>query len=150
MELQAAATPRNKPSSWLTEKDGYRALRMELPGAPIPLARPRFGNERVYMKSEQREAMELMQWAIMTEMRKHGLRQVIQKPCRLTMLFMYQGDKKKQGPKVTKPDVDNLVKFVMDAGSKVLWADDNQIYSIDATKQWGAENLTIFIVEWRE
>lgn len=35
-----------------------------------------------------------------------------------------------------KPDLDNLIKNVLDRGSGLLWADDKNIYSISATKKW--------------
>ena len=37
---------------------------------------------------------------------------------------------------VSKPDCDNLQKFVMDALNKVFWADDSLIYSIEAIKYY--------------
>lgn len=34
----------------------------------------------------------------------------------------------------TKPDIDNLVKTVMDAGNKMIWHDDAAIVRLEATK----------------
>lgn len=33
-----------------------------------------------------------------------------------------------------KPDIDNLLKFVMDAGQNVIWADDCQIFQVETRK----------------
>tara|TARA_R110000744_G_scaffold41284_4_gene93422 strand:+ start:4962 stop:5384 length:423 start_codon:yes stop_codon:yes gene_type:complete len=33
-----------------------------------------------------------------------------------------------------KPDIDNLLKFVLDAGNKVLWYDDSQIWKVETEK----------------
>jgi Holliday junction resolvase RusA-like endonuclease len=35
-----------------------------------------------------------------------------------------------------KPDIDNLIKFVLDAGNMTLWADDRFIQKITATKSY--------------
>lgn len=39
-----------------------------------------------------------------------------------------------------KWDIDNLLKFVMDAGNRVLWDDDTQIVFVRASKKWDAAN----------
>ncbi len=45
--------------------------------------------------------------------------------------------KKLQYP-VCKPDTDNYIKTLLDAGNKYLWHDDSQIVSITALKIYGA------------
>ncbi len=44
--------------------------------------------------------------------------------------------------KVTKPDIDNLIKTVLDACNGHVWKDDNQITEITSSKRYGigAEN----------
>lgn len=39
-------------------------------------------------------------------------------------------------PKTTVPDVDNLVKNVLDRGNGLLWQDDKSIYKITSKKIW--------------
>ena len=47
-----------------------------------------------------------------------------------------------------KPDKDNLLKFVMDAGNGVLWKDDSQIYKVDMEKIYSVKGYTkITVVE---
>jgi len=43
---------------------------------------------------------------------------------------------KKSAPSyhVTKPDTDNLLKFVKDAFNKIYWKDDSQVYLVTAQK----------------
>lgn len=38
---------------------------------------------------------------------------------------------------VSRPDVDNLGKLVMDAANGVLWRDDSQLVSVTLTKRYG-------------
>jgi len=42
----------------------------------------------------------------------------------------------------SKPDVDNLAKFVMDAMNKIYWKDDSFISSCHITKQYSAKPNT--------
>ena len=50
-----------------------------------------------------------------------------------------------------KPDIDNLLKFIMDAGNNVLWKDDSQIYSVQMEKVYsvnGGTKITIVEDNW--
>ncbi len=37
---------------------------------------------------------------------------------------------------LNKPDIDNLIKFVLDSGNGILWKDDSQIFQIEALKKY--------------
>ncbi len=39
----------------------------------------------------------------------------------------------------SKPDIDNLIKFIMDCCSGILYKDDNQVVNITANKQYAKE-----------
>ena len=49
--------------------------------------------------------------------------------------------------KVTKPDIDNLMKTVLDACNNYLWKDDNQIAEITSSKRYGIEPKIIIRIE---
>ncbi|HBC4642533.1 RusA family crossover junction endodeoxyribonuclease [Staphylococcus aureus] len=49
--------------------------------------------------------------------------------------------------KVTKPDIDNLIKTVLDACNGHVWKDDNQITEITSSKRYGLEPKIIMRVE---
>ena len=48
---------------------------------------------------------------------------------------------------INRPDIDNLLKFVMDAGNIVLWHDDCQIWKVTMEKVYSLEPGTEIIVE---
>ncbi|HDG6220165.1 TPA: RusA family crossover junction endodeoxyribonuclease, partial [Staphylococcus aureus] len=48
---------------------------------------------------------------------------------------------------VTKPDIDNLIKTVLDACNGHVWKDDNQITEITSSKRYGLEPKIIMRVE---
>lgn len=49
--------------------------------------------------------------------------------------------------KRTKPDIDNLIKTVLDAANAHVWKDDNQIVEIHSFKQYAEEPKIIMQVE---
>ena len=49
--------------------------------------------------------------------------------------------------KPTKPDIDNLIKTVLDAANNHLWNDDNQIVEITSFKRYGEEPKILMTVE---
>ncbi|RIL90966.1 RusA family crossover junction endodeoxyribonuclease, partial [Staphylococcus equorum] len=48
--------------------------------------------------------------------------------------------------KRTKPDLDNLLKTVLDAGNEKLWKDDNQIVEIRTFKKYAETARTVLII----
>ena len=48
----------------------------------------------------------------------------------------YSGELKPNPPLAytNKPDIDNMLKFVMDAGNNVIWYDDSQIWKVEMEK----------------
>ena len=55
----------------------------------------------------------------------------------------------KQNPPIShiyKPDIDNLLKLVMDAGNKVFWKDDSQISRVQMEKIYDNSGSTIITI----
>ncbi|WP_411755733.1 RusA family crossover junction endodeoxyribonuclease [Staphylococcus agnetis] len=48
--------------------------------------------------------------------------------------------------KRTKPDLDNLLKTVLDAGNEKLWKDDNQIVEIRTFKKYSGVARTVLVI----
>ena len=103
-------------------------------GEPVAKARPRITRSgHGYTPSKTRDAEQ----AIATEWRReHGLT-LSEKPLRITLIFNMKRPKRKPTKHVQKrPDIDNLIKTVLDALNGVAYVDDKQIYSLTANKQW--------------
>ncbi len=49
-------------------------------------------------------------------------------------------DSGKTMPKITKPDIDNLTKAILDALNGIAWNDDAQIAEISARKIWSKQD----------
>ena len=60
-------------------------------------------------------------------------------PLRLSVYFVMerpQSRMKEDSRHIVKPDLDNLVKAVMDALNHVAWGDDSQICELEVRKRW--------------
>ncbi|MEK5452690.1 MULTISPECIES: RusA family crossover junction endodeoxyribonuclease [Staphylococcus] len=49
--------------------------------------------------------------------------------------------------KRTKPDVDNLIKTVLDAANNHVWQDDNQVVYIDSYKMYAEESKIVMVIK---
>lgn len=47
--------------------------------------------------------------------------------------------------KITRPDTENVVKAVLDAGTGTLWHDDSQVWRLIAWKEIGAQDEAPFV-----
>ncbi len=50
-------------------------------------------------------------------------------------------------PHIVKPDLDNLIKFVLDCGNGLLWTDDKKVNYISAEKKYSEEPKTIIQIK---
>lgn len=49
-------------------------------------------------------------------------------------------------PKITKPDIDNADKAILDALNGVVWEDDKCIYKLTSMKVWGHSDMIEVVV----
>lgn len=123
-----------------------------IPGEPVALARPRAmafrGHARVYEPAKSPSA----QWkgrAAWTLSEAMAGRPPLAGPVVLTVIFTFSLPKsrwKKKAPvpeqhHIKRPDLDNLVKNLLDAANGVVLVDDSQVARINATKVIGAQGL---------
>lgn len=51
-------------------------------------------------------------------------------------------------PHTSKPDLDNLIKNILDRGNNILWEDDKNISYITASKKWSNQDKITITVEY--
>lgn len=69
-------------------------------------------------------------------------------PLKLSAVFIFESEEHPSGsPVFVKPDLDNLLKFVMDALNKVFYRDDSQIVEFAALKIYGPESQTEIVIK---
>jgi Holliday junction resolvase RusA-like endonuclease len=48
---------------------------------------------------------------------------------------------------VGKPDLDNYIKAIMDAGNGILWVDDSQVCELHGSKAYGSPCIEVTVLE---
>ncbi len=115
-------------------------------GDPIALARPRFGKDNVY-DSQKREKL-----IVGIDLRnQHEGEDPYDGPIHMEITFFMPmpnswSDKKKRDTLGTyhhlRPDIDNLVKFILDSANAVLFKDDAIVASINTHKVYSSKPHT--------
>lgn len=132
-------------------------VKIDIDGKPVPKARPRMTRRGVvYTPKTTLDAEARIRSAFISEV---GETDPTDKPIVLEVAFFYEPPKswskiKRASamltPKVSRPDVDNLVKTVMDGLNGVAWVDDSQVCYIKAMKYYAEADKTSIKVSWRD
>lgn len=109
-----------------------------IPGPPTSLKRPRFGKGFCY--DSQKGIKKSLQSLLIREQKAYCFPEgPLYVSMRFYMPIPASWSKKKQAaalgsPHDKMPDIDNLVKFILDVGNEVLWEDDRLIFCLDCIK----------------
>lgn len=112
-------------------------IRLSLPTKPVAKGRPRFTrNGHTYTPKKTREATEALQWLMKEEWNAPPISDPTVVAFRFYMPIPKSWSKKERSymigrPHVKKPDLDNLIKLVKDAGNGILWEDDSLIWAYE-------------------
>lgn len=124
-----------------------------VPGKPVGKARPRLGRGgRVYTPTKTTDAERAIAnaWRVQIGRKHDG-------PVHLSLAISFAVpssiSKAERARRLDaawhtqKPDIDNVVKLVLDALNGVAYDDDTQVVSISTTKRWGdVDGLTLTVV----
>ncbi len=119
-------------------------ISIEIPGEAVPQARPRVTRWGTYDPPKckaYKQKVGLIAKAIM-----HG-REPLAGPVKMSVLIFRDipksWSKKKKAAAIggaiyptSKPDIDNLLKGIMDALKGIIWKDDAQVISVEARKSY--------------
>lgn len=110
---------------------------------PVAKGRPRFGKGFTYTPAKTRKAEEALKTILRGLMRG---RQPSREALALEVSFFLMRPKsvKREHPSV-RPDLDNYLKALMDAGNGIVWEDDCQIVEIRAAKKYGTPRIQILV-----
>ena len=113
-------------------------------GEPQVLKRHRFGRGRMYNPS----AKEQKRFADQCDLPDQPLEEDLSIEMEFRFVRPKSHSKMKRKPAhPMRKDLDNLIKFVLDALNKKLFADDRQVVSITARKVYADEAATVVRVE---
>ena len=141
--------PPESEASLLAKVTQAAFLAIQIPGRPAPKARPRMGKHGAYTPKRTRDAETAMRWLLLSQCPKP-----LTGPLELGVAFYFRAPtsyRKAERERLEengeyregKPDIDNLLKLVMDAANGVLWNDDAQVVKIEATKNYGGSEETV-------
>lgn len=124
----------------------------EVFNAPMGSPRPRFRNTGRFVQTYMPTSYTKHKAYIQGQMPKLNLESALKIELEFHFTPPKSWSKKKKTQaigqlKVTKPDIDNLMKTVLDACNNYLWKDDNQIASINSSKRYGTEPKIIIRIE---
>ena len=129
---------------------------LTVPGRPQAKERPRFDSRtgRVYTDQRTQSAEAILQgfmrevcWKPLEGPLELGVTFCFHRPNSWSKAKREAVDDGDEEPWYTgKPDVDNLIKTVMDAAKLILWKDDAQVVSVSAYKVYSAESQTVINV----
>ena len=129
-----------------------------IPGKPIAKKRPRFFVRGKHVGAYNPQVTEEGKFILQVQetITKH-IPEPTDKPVKLKMLFCFiypesWSWKKRLGTPdhESKPDLDNLLKFVMDCLNGVLYRDDKQVMSLQVDKVYYPRNETNIQAEIKE
>ena len=121
-------------------------IRIEIPGKPIAKKRPRFARRGKFVVTYSDQETEAGKWLLSARQQYTG--QPLTGPLYISTIFYMPrpkghfgsgknaGIKKTSAPDyhISKPDIDNLLKFVYDCLNGLAWADDAQLVRVTAAK----------------
>ena len=130
-------------------------------GVPVAKARPRVVRGRAYTPEatkgyEERVtagALQAMSGLVMASRREPVKAGV---SISVPMSASWSGRRKRREQHTAhtqRPDVDNLVKVILDGCKGVVFTDDTQVFYVEATKRWAGEGHPGYVLvafEWGE
>lgn len=131
-------------------------ISLELFGDPVPLARPRFFSKGKFTGTydSQTKLKEGVKWQLKTQFREV----LLTTPLTVDLIFFMPIPKSTSGIKkrqmanglishMKKPDLDNLIKYVLDCMVGTIIEDDNIIEKIIATKKYSNNPGTLIRID---
>lgn len=120
-------------------------IELTIPGKPIAKKRPRFFRRGNIVGTYNPQETEEGRWLLLasSNLPEKPIDGPVSLKCSFIFDFPKSYPKKKRGEAVhiTKPDLDNLVKFVKDCLNKTAWRDDSQVVSLTAKKIYDREGV---------
>jgi len=121
-------------------------MKIEIPGTPIALKRPRFASGKCYDSQTHDKGVVRML------MRSNRI-QCIDQYCKVNLIFCFSSMDNLElwgVERPTKSDLDNQIKWILDCGNGILWSDDRLIIAINAEKRYEKKACTIIEIHVQE
>lgn len=121
-----------------------------IPGTPVPQPRPRFTRSPRQVYNPSFHAKNCAAILLRTLFKQ---KPIAEQPISINITFFMPIPKAKHKhnlqltPHTSRPDIDNLIKFILDACNNIIYSDDALISKLTAQKLYDDNPRTEFIVE---
>jgi Holliday junction resolvase RusA-like endonuclease len=134
-------------------------LRVVIPGEPIAQGRPRFARRGPYVVAydppRSRSWKQCAQAHMAAAMTQVGA-SLFSGPVKVTITARFSCPRSEwrkreplaERPHVKRPDLENVIKAILDAGTGVVWHDDSQVSALDAQKLVAAQGAAPSVEMW--
>jgi Holliday junction resolvase RusA-like endonuclease len=128
-------------------------------GEPVAKGRPRFARQKGFVKTyTPKKTVDWEQEIAKSARQAMGSQDPLDTPIALsvrvykTIPVSWSKAKRQQAESgdlrpVNKPDIDNYIKAVMDAGNGILWLDDSQVCELHSIKVYGSPRIEVTAME---
>ena len=126
-------------------------IELHVPGKPIALPRQRHRivkckHGKMFVQSYTPARGPAAQWKrIIAKMARTMFDQPLDGPLQVSIEFVFQVKSKPQAWRIKTPDVDNLVKLILDALNGIAYHDDRQVAVLMAAKTESVESCGAII-----
>ena len=129
------------------------SVTVTIPGTPVAKGRPRIGLGKAYTPGKTAAAEVALGWEF-----REVCREPLDGPLNLAVSFYFEPPRRWRKARreaieaghvehhTGRPDLDNLLKLVLDAGNCILWHDDAQVSTIVASKSVAKQARTSITV----
>lgn len=130
----------------------------EVYGEPKGKGRPRFFRRGNFVGTYTPDSTRMAERSILEQAMEHKPKEPLKGPLFISLMFYMPIPKSTPKslrakleatpmPHFKKPDLDNLIKSVLDPLNTIFWVDDSQIYAIESHKWYGKVPMTRVIIE---
>lgn len=111
---------------------------------PVAKGRPRMARGHTYTPRKTEDAEDALKKQMVQYAANFNCFPVV-RACEVSINFFIKKPKsrKKFDHVTTRPDLDNYLKLVLDAGNGILWLDDSLIIKLNAEKQYGTPRIVV-------
>ena len=103
------------------------------------------GIPRFYEKQEVKQARYYLESALAPWKPKRPLEGALS--VNMVWDYPHKGRHKDKEPKTTKPDIDNMVKLMLDCMTGTFWQDDRQIVKLTIEKRWNEKGAIGVLIQ---
>lgn len=121
---------------------------LRIPGMIVGKGRPRVTYHGTYTDAKTKNYENYVKWLYRREYQEPPTDEAVKVVILVTEVPAKSLTKKKRAevtshPPMKKPDIDNIAKIILDALNGIAWIDDKQVYALEISKIWGAEESVL-------